>query len=626
MAYSFTVHGGYGAKVSVTERDSVGASDHPVLVHDTELLFTAHFHRAGPDLVLQGHDGRQLLIQGYFSSEHHPALLAPNGARLTPDLLVRSSMPGHYVQAAPTAPPEAIGKIEKAFGDVAVMRNGVAVTLHVGDAVFKSDVVQTGSQSGVGIGFPDGTALNLTANTRMALNEYSFDANGASNGALFSLVEGTFQFVAGKVAHSGDMKIATPIATMGIRGTTGFVEEHVGAITSNQGNVHYYSYGLVNDYDANTHRVSDSHGFYDIEVLNPDGTTTQFTVADTKIEWDVIPGAPGQPAQILAVPLSAARLSDLDRTFQDFFSAHFQATQQQTNGGNGSSTLPPDLQFNQAPQLGPVNPENPTNKPAGGPSGGPSGGPNSDPNPNPINPPTADPNSIHVNENNTHTFQLADFKFTGNDTADTLTSVTITSLPTDGTLWDGNHQIIAADLAGGGFVVSAADIAAGKLVFVPASNDVNPSSFNFRVTDSESNITSANAAAMNISIIGDTLSATGVSIGAIEGNAVTATVATFTDGNPSATTADFTATINWGDGTSSAGTITETNGVFSVAGTHTYREEGSDPISVTIKDVDGSTATASSTATVADAPLSATGGVSVGATEGNPFTATVATF
>jgi hypothetical protein len=44
-----------------------------------------------------------------------------------------------------------------------------------------------------------------------------FDASGTSNSALFALVEGTFAFVAGKVAHDGNMKVATPVATMGIR-------------------------------------------------------------------------------------------------------------------------------------------------------------------------------------------------------------------------------------------------------------------------------------------------------------------------------------------------------------------------------------------------------------------------
>ncbi|MGB7011744.1 MAG: hypothetical protein WBD97_15265, partial [Pseudolabrys sp.] len=39
-----------------------------------------------------------------------------------------------------------------------------------------------------------------------------------------SLTKGTFTFVAGKIAKSGDMKVDTPVATMGIRGTTPRVE------------------------------------------------------------------------------------------------------------------------------------------------------------------------------------------------------------------------------------------------------------------------------------------------------------------------------------------------------------------------------------------------------------------
>jgi hypothetical protein len=245
MAHGFTVQGGLGAGGSIIPHESSADS---VLVPDTELLFTAQFHRAGPDLVLTGRDGQHHLIPGYFSSEHHPALVAPNGAHLSPDtvdLLAGSATPGHYAQAQPTAPPDSIGKIEKVVGDVTVVRNGVTVALHVGDAVFKSDVVQTGASASCGISFPDGTVLNLVANTRMALNDYAYDANSNANGALFTLVEGTFAFVAGKVAHTGDMKIATPVATMGIRGTTGVIEE-VATITATSGQ-HTYSFAVVPD-------------------------------------------------------------------------------------------------------------------------------------------------------------------------------------------------------------------------------------------------------------------------------------------------------------------------------------------------------------------------------------------
>ena len=75
--------------------------------------------------------------------------------------------------------------------------------------------------------------------------------------------------------------------------------------------------------------------------------------------------------------------------------------------------------------------------------------------------------------------------------------------------------------------------------------------------------------------------------------------ATFTDANPGNNTADFTATINWGDGTpTSQGTVSYNNGVYSVAGSHTYAEEGSDPITVTVTDDGGQTTTITGTATV----------------------------
>jgi hypothetical protein len=97
--------------------------------------------------------------------------------------------------------------------------SGVGQT-KAGDPVYKGDVVQTGADGKIGITFTDGTTFNLSSNARMVLNEFVYDPNGKSNSTLFSLTKGTFTFIAGKVAKTGDMKIDTPVATMGIRGTT----------------------------------------------------------------------------------------------------------------------------------------------------------------------------------------------------------------------------------------------------------------------------------------------------------------------------------------------------------------------------------------------------------------------
>jgi hypothetical protein len=101
----------------------------------------------------------------------------------------------------------------------------------------------------------------------------------------------------------------------------------------------------------------------------------------------------------------------------------------------------------------------------------------------------------------------------------------------------------------------------------------------------------------------DVLSARGLSFSAKAGHAFSGKVATFTDRNTSNVASDFSATINWGDGTTTAGVITDTRGTISVSGTHTYASSGRDTVTVTLTDdaPGTATATARSTATVTGA-------------------------
>ena len=75
------------------------------------------------------------------------------------------------------------------------------------------------------------------------------------------------------------------------------------------------------------------------------------------------------------------------------------------------------------------------------------------------------------------------------------------------------------------------------------------------------------------------------------------------DLDPNGTASDYTATITWGDGVTTLGTVVPgTPGLFNVVGTHTF-EEGTYTVSVVIADSGGSTTTAVSTFDVLDAPL-----------------------
>ena len=322
MARVSTTDGGYGGGAFVIHADS--SHSEYISVPDADLLFRGDYHRAGPDLVLTGHDGRHHIVPGYFASEKHAALVAPNGASLSADvvdLLAGSAAPGQYAQAQPTAPPDSIGKVEKIVGDVTVVRNGVSVALHVGDAVFKSDVIATGGDSSAGITFPDGTVLDLVANSRMALNEYSFEPNGANNGAVFTLVEGTFGFVAGQVAQDNHMSVVTPVATMGIRGTAGIVRHEFRA---NAGDL-LYSFLVLDEIDIRRH--GHHVGAYEVRDNRPDSPTfgeiLQY-IADSGYVTSVEAQGSGLPPIVTTEPITNSRLFSDRPILQDLVDSYSQ--------------------------------------------------------------------------------------------------------------------------------------------------------------------------------------------------------------------------------------------------------------------------------------------------------------
>ena len=128
-----------------------------------------------------------------------------------------------------------IGKVVDTTGAVTIEHpSGVIVQANmpiggsgqvkVDDSVYRGDLIQTGADGALGIVFADGTSFKISKNARMELNEYLYDPKGVSNSTLFNLSKGSFTFLAGAIAKSGDMKVATPVGTMGIRGTAPHVE------------------------------------------------------------------------------------------------------------------------------------------------------------------------------------------------------------------------------------------------------------------------------------------------------------------------------------------------------------------------------------------------------------------
>ncbi|MGD5699690.1 hypothetical protein QUT65_22585, partial [Xanthomonas citri pv. citri] len=69
-----------------------------------------------------------------------------------------------------------------------------------------------------------------------------YEDGGKQNAGVFDIGKGTVAFVAAAVARTGNMKITTPTATLGIRGTTGVVDVPEGAAANRTSNVNIKLY------------------------------------------------------------------------------------------------------------------------------------------------------------------------------------------------------------------------------------------------------------------------------------------------------------------------------------------------------------------------------------------------
>ena len=184
---------------------------------------------------------------------------------------------------------EPIGNVATVTGSASVVRNDETTPLKVKDDIYLNDVVQTGANSALGITFNDATTFNLKANAQITIDTYVYEDGGKSNAGVFDVAKGTVAFVAAAVAKTGDMKITTPTATLGIRGTTGLVEVPEGAAANNPNNV---AIKLYPDADGRVGRI---------EVNDRAGARLGFLTQGAS-GFTIRPGAGG--ARFAAVPLA----------------------------------------------------------------------------------------------------------------------------------------------------------------------------------------------------------------------------------------------------------------------------------------------------------------------------------
>ena len=114
-----------------------------------------------------------------------------------------------------------VGQVKVAHGTVAIERGGERMAAAVGTAVRAADVIVTGADGAAGITFNDNSLVSVGPSSVFAIDKYAFDTTTYAGEFQGTLSKGRLAAVSGKMVKQSpeSMKIRTPSAIMGVRGT-----------------------------------------------------------------------------------------------------------------------------------------------------------------------------------------------------------------------------------------------------------------------------------------------------------------------------------------------------------------------------------------------------------------------
>lgn len=110
------------------------------------------------------------------------------------------------------------GEVVEVTPQAEAVTGGTARALVRGGAVASGDLIRTGAGGRVQLLFQDETKIVVGPSSTLRLDETLFRGNGSARKFTTAALGGTFRFISGD-SPKRVYKLATPVATMGIRGT-----------------------------------------------------------------------------------------------------------------------------------------------------------------------------------------------------------------------------------------------------------------------------------------------------------------------------------------------------------------------------------------------------------------------
>jgi hypothetical protein len=119
-----------------------------------------------------------------------------------------------------------VAQIKTVAGQAEIVRSGVRTVARVGDLLYEKDTIETGPDGSIGMTFIDNTVMSSGPDSQIVLEDYKFNSSNFKGSMLADMNRGTVSMISGDIARSspGAMKVKTPTAILGVRGTRFVIE------------------------------------------------------------------------------------------------------------------------------------------------------------------------------------------------------------------------------------------------------------------------------------------------------------------------------------------------------------------------------------------------------------------
>ncbi|WP_421901215.1 FecR domain-containing protein [Maridesulfovibrio sp.] len=207
-----------------------------------------------------------------------------------------------------------IGVVTSATGDVHAVVNGELRLLETGSPVYQHDELVTGAGSSLEVRFQDDTLLSQGQESILSVSDYVFDSSDSSE-LLFEMARGTFRMVTGKIAEQNPerFKVGTPLATIGIRGTTTVHEINADGEKHGIEQVHSGKALVIQGADGSVRMIAASRELVDISSTGTLSSVRPMSVQEFVSFREIAPSAIRQEQEINEERMQDSQIEDSEQ-------------------------------------------------------------------------------------------------------------------------------------------------------------------------------------------------------------------------------------------------------------------------------------------------------------------------